>query len=347
MKAAVVKGLDTLRVEEVPTPECEDGDALVRVGACAICGSDIRILHHGNPRVTFPAILGHEAAGEVVAVGKRVKRVRIGDRIAIGGDVPCGTCTFCIAGLGNNCPTNYAMGYQFPGSFAQYVLLNELVLTHGPVTPIPDRLSFEEAALAEPLGCVLHALEMCRVQLGDTVVIMGAGPIGYMLAEVSRHHGASRVILVNRSSSRLQYASRFGVTETVCSSETDPVTAIRDLTQGRGADVILTACPSPEAQAQALNMARNRARINFFGGLPPGHSQVTLDTNLIHYRELFVLGSHGCLPRHHAQAVELLAQGIINAKKYISHRFALDDIEEAFRTAESHGGLRVVVLPNA
>ena len=191
MKAAVLEGLDTLVVREVPTPEVEDGGVLVRVRACAVCGSDLRMFHHGNPRLKPPAIMGHESAGEVVAVGKNTAKFSEGDRVAIGADVPCGECVFCVAGIGNNCQINYAMGYQFPGSFAEFVHLNRIVVNHGPVHKIPNHVSFDEAALAEPLACVLNALELANVRLGDAVVIIGAGPIGCMIIEVARRMGAA------------------------------------------------------------------------------------------------------------------------------------------------------------
>jgi L-iditol 2-dehydrogenase len=345
VKAAVLEDLDKLVVREVPTPEVEDGGALVRVRACAVCGSDIRMYHHGNSRLKPPAIMGHESAGEVCAVGANVTKFKVGDRVAIGADVPCGECAFCVAGFGNNCQINYAMGYQFPGSFAEYVHLNRIVVNHGPVHKIADHVSFDEAALAEPLACVLNALELSSVRLGDTVVIIGAGPIGCMIIGVAQKMGAAKVIVVQRSRPRLEIAKQFGADVYVCSSEEDSVARVLAETGGLGADVILTACPSPQAQIDAISMAKNRARVNFFGGLPKDKSMVTLDTNVIHYKELFVMGAHGCVPRHHKMAVDLIASGAIRMTPYISHRFPLDKTPEAFAAAESHAGMRVVVNP--
>ncbi len=345
MKAALLEDLDRLVVQDIPKPEVDADSVLVAVKACAVCGSDIRMLHHGNKRLKPPAVMGHESAGVVVACGENVTRFKPGDRVAMGGDVPCGECVFCEAGMGNNCQTNYALGYQFPGSFAEYVLLNRMVVNHGPVHRIPDHVSFEEAALAEPVGCCLNALELCRVRLGDTMVVIGAGPIGCMLMELGRIMGCARVIAVNRSRPRLETARCFGADVCICSSEENAVDRVLEETGGLGAEVILTACPSPQAQADAIKMAKNRGRVNFFGGLPRDQGIVPIDTNTIHYRELFVMGSHGCVPRHHRQAVDLIASGKLNMKRYISHRFPLDKTPEAFRAAESREGMRVVVLP--
>ena len=344
MKAAVIEGLDQMVIKEIPTPEPDEDSVLVRVRACAVCGSDIRIFHHGNSRVHPPQIPGHESAGEVVKVGGRVTKFQVGDRVAIGADVPCGECAFCEAGIGNNCQINYAMGYQFAGSFAEYVLLNKTVVAGGPVHKIPDGMAFDEAALAEPLGCVINAVELTGIQLGDTVVIIGAGPIGCMIIPIVKMQGATRVIVVQRSPARIEMAKAAGADVVICSSQEDPLPRILSETGGLGADVIFTANSSPSTHQDALRMAKNRGRINLFGGLPAG-SEVLLDTNIIHYKELFVMGAHGSMPRHHRQAVALIAKRRPDMRPFISHHFPLDRIHEAFATAEGHQGMRVVVEP--
>jgi L-iditol 2-dehydrogenase len=344
MLAAVYEGIDQMVVKEIPTPEPDADSVLVKVRACAVCGSDIRIFHHGNNRVHPPQTLGHESAGEVVQVGERVTKFQVGDRVAIGADVPCGECSFCEAGIGNNCQINYAMGYQFAGSFAEYVLLNKAVVSGGPVHKIPDSVSFDEAALAEPLGCVINAVELTGVQLGDTVVIIGAGPIGCMIIPIVKMQGATRVIVVQRSPARIEMAKKAGADLVICSSEEDPLPRILAETGGLGADVIFTANSSPSTHQDALKMAKNRGRVNLFGGLPAG-SEVLLDTNIIHYKELFVMGAHGSMPRHHRKAVDLIAAKRPDMRPFISHHFPLDQILEAFATAEGHQGMRVVVEP--
>ena len=345
MKAAVLEELNKMVVKEVPTPKIDDNGVLVKVKSCAICGSDIRIFRHGNNRVVPPTIIGHEISGQIVEVGKNVTRFSVGDRVAIGADVPCGECVFCEAGIGNNCQINYAIGYQFQGGFAEYMPLNSTIVNYGPVHKIPDNVSYDEAALAEPLACVLNALELSPVNFGDTVVIIGAGPIGCMIIEVAKRMGASKIIVVQRSRHRLEMAKQFSGDVYICSSEEDSVKRVLEETGGLGADVIITSCPSPEAQIDALNMAKNRAKINFFGGLAKGNSTITIDSNIIHYKELLITGAHGSMPRHHRKAVELIAAGTIDIKKFKSHNFTLDNINEAFETAEGKQGLRVIVNP--
>ncbi len=347
MKAMVVTELNKMEVQEVQMPVIDADGVLVKVHSCAICGSDIRIFHSGNSRVEFPAIIGHEIAGEVVEVGANVTKFKVGDRVAIGADVPCGECYFCEAGIGNNCQINYAMGYQFQGGFAQYLPLNRIVVNYGPVHKLPDHVSYDKGAMAEPLGCVLNALELTPVKLGDVAVVIGAGPIGCIMANVMKRMGAGKVILVQRSKKRLEIAKKVVNADVfVCSSEEDAVARVLEETNGLGADVIFTACPSPEAQKDAIMMAKNRAKINFFGGLPKDKEQVTLNTNVIHYKELFITGAHGAMPVHHQQAIDLIASGTIDVTPFISKTYALDDVEEAFAYAEGHEGMRIIVKPN-
>jgi L-iditol 2-dehydrogenase len=304
----------------------------------------LRIFHSGNNRVKPPAILGHEAAGDIVKVGSRVTRWKPGQRVALGADVPCGECEFCEAGIGNNCQINYAMGYQFAGSFAEYVLLNKTVVNYGPVHEIPEGLSYDEAALAEPLACVLNAVELTHIHMGDTVVIMGAGPIGCMIIPIAYMAGATKVIVVQRSRPRLEAAKQFHADCYICSNEEDQFARVKEETRGLGADVIFTANPNPQSHIQALQMAKNRARICLFGGLPAG-SSVTFDTNIIHYKELMVLGSHGSLPRHHRMALNMIAARRPDIRPYITGHYPLDKINEAFTASDSHKEMRVVVTP--
>jgi L-iditol 2-dehydrogenase len=345
MKAAVLTDLKKLELQDVPTPEVDDDSVLVRVRSCLVCGSDIRILNYGNPRVKPPQIMGHEIAGDVAEVGRNVTKFAVGDRVAIAADVPCGECPACEAGYGNNCKTNLAMGYQFPGGFAEYVLLEPAVVRFGPVHRVPDELSYDVGALAEPLACAINGFELVGINPAETVVVIGAGPIGCMLIEYGRLLGAGKTILVQRSKARLEIAKRFGADAHICTLEEDPVERVLEETGGDGADVIFTACSSPEAQEQAVQMLNFRGRLNLFGGLPPGSRHIDFDSNFVHYREAMVTGSHGSVPRHHALALRLLASGTIDGERYFTHRFPLDEVLQAFEVAAAKDALKVAVNP--
>jgi L-iditol 2-dehydrogenase len=348
MKAAVLEELNRFAVKDVLTPEIDDNSALMRVERVCICGSDVRIFRHGNPRVETPCIIGHEAAGVITQVGKNVKRVKKGDRVSLGADVPCGECSWCRNGLGNNCAINYAMGYQFPGSFAEFVRLDRIVLEEGPVTPFGESLSFDEASLAEPLACAINGFELVNMSFGKTVVIIGMGPIGCMMIDLARIMGASKVICVQRSQGlRLEIAKCYKADVYIVASEENVIERCRQETDGEGPDIVITACGSVESHEQAVEMVRHRGWVNLFGGLAKNARPMSLLSNVIHYKECFLTGSHGCVPRHHEMAVDLLQRKQVHVNRLLTHRYSLDLIAEAFEAMESRKGMKVVIEPHA
>ncbi len=345
MRAAVLEGLNRMALREIPTPKVGAGTILIKVHACAVCGSDLRIFHFGSDRVKYPQVIGHEIAGEVVGIGKNVAQFKPGDRVAIGADVPCGQCEFCQNGIGNNCPINFAIGYQFPGGFAEYIFLNPMTVSFGPVTKIPEGLSFDEAALAEPLACTINGLELSNLKIGKTLCIIGAGPIGCMMIDLGRVMGATRVIVVELSARRMTLAKKFGADIYIRSGKEDVEKAILSATGGLGPDVVVTACPSVQAHEQAIRIVKKRGYVNLFGGLPKGARNLNLPSNIIHYKECFVHGSHGSVPRQHRIAVDLIASGAVRVGKLISGTYPLSKIEEAFKAHEECKGLKFIIHP--
>ncbi len=346
MKAALLEELGKLSVREVDDPQIDDDSALLKVESVAVCGSDIRIFLHGNSRVKPPAIMGHETAGTVVKVGKNVTRVKEGDRVAVGADVPCGQCKWCRNGLGNNCSINYAIGYQIPGAFAEYMKLPKLVLEEGPVSHFPDALNFDTAALAEPLACVINGLELVNMSLGKTVVLIGMGPIGCMAIDAARAMGAVKVICVGRGTIRMDIAKQYGADAYIDSNSEDVVARCREETGGEGPDIVLTTCQSVEVHEQSIEMVAHRGYVNLFGGLGKQIRPLSVLSNTIHYKECFVTGSHGCVPRHHELAVKMLEVGMVRTDPIITHHFPLDQISEAFETMQTHRGMKIIVHPH-
>ncbi len=346
MRAAVLEALEKLVVREVEDPRIDDDSALLKVESVAVCGSDLRIFHHGNPRVKPPAIIGHETAGVVVKAGKNVTRVSEGDRVAVGADVPCGQCPWCRNGLGNNCQINYAIGYQIPGAFAEYMKLPRLVLEEGPVTPFAGSLSFDVAALAEPLACAINGLELVNMSLGKSIAIIGMGPIGCMMIDLARIMGATKVIAAQRSRKRMEIARAYGADVYVATEEEDLVARCLEETGGEGPDVVITSCGSVEVHEQAVQMVAHRGYVNLFGGLGKDVRPMSVLSNTIHYKECFVTGSHGCVPRHHEMAVGLLEKGLVRVEPLVTHHFTLERINDAFQTMESKQGMKIIVHPH-
>jgi L-iditol 2-dehydrogenase len=347
MLAAVYHDLNDLRLEQVADPACDPDSAIVRIEAVAICGSDLRIVRHGNPRVRPGAIPGHEASGRVVEVGRNVRGLGVGDRVAIGADVPCGRCRWCRDGKGNNCAINYAVGYQIPGAFADYMRLDRLLLEGGPVARIPDHLDHAAAALAEPLACAINGFELVGMGLGRSVVIMGAGPIGCMMIDLARRMGAARVIVVQRSAARLALAAGYQPDALIASGEGGVVERCRELTGGEGPDVVITSAGSVETHEQAIAMVAHRGHVNLFGGLPKGERPLSVLSNVIHYKECFVTGSHGSTPRQHALAVDLLAAGTVRTAPLITHRLPLAQLHRGLEALERREAMKVVITPAA
>lgn len=346
MKAALFEDINKISVKEVPIPKVGPRDALIRVKACAICGSDLKIFHNGHKLITFPAITGHEFAGEVVEVGPEAKVFKVGDRVSVGCDVSCGICRNCKNGSATHCATPHAFGHDIGGGFAEYCLLPSYSIEGGPVHHLPDHVSYEEGALAEPLACIINGLENTKIKLGDTVVIIGAGAIGCLMIQLVKNLGAKKVILIQRSKKRLEMAKQmFNADVYISSQEEDVIARVLEETDGMGADVVITTNQSPETHVQALDMCRVRGTICLFGGMVKGTYPKDFDTNKIHYKELFVVGAHGSNSRQHQLAVDLIASGVVKVKDVISEKFELDQIEEAFACTESHKGFRNFIIP--
>ncbi|PIU51355.1 alcohol dehydrogenase [Candidatus Desantisbacteria bacterium CG07_land_8_20_14_0_80_39_15] len=350
MKAAVYLGKESIEVREVEKPEAKNGEVLVKVKSCAICGTDIRTYFHGHHAIKPPHILGHEVAGEIVEIGEDVEGYNIGEMVHMVTEVGCGKCRFCMSGRHNLCPDLRAMAYYYPGGFAEYILIPRQAVIQRNLIPIPDNLSFDEATLAEPLSCCINAQEYLNITFGNTVLIVGAGPIGCMHVELARLSGATKIILADISDERLEIGKRFGrvgldnATLFINSGKEDLIKKVKEETNGDGADVIITACPSPEMQEQALQMVATRGRISFFGGLPGGKT-ITIDSNIIHYKEISVFGAFASSAPQYKQALALLASGNIKGEDLITHRFPLGKIKEALEVAKSGKGLKVIVKP--
>jgi L-iditol 2-dehydrogenase len=346
MKAAVLEGIGRIIVKEVEEPVCPDDSVMIRVRACAICGSDLRLFRRADRRLTFPQIIGHEIAGEIAEVGAAVKDFTVGQRVTAAPGPTCGECIYCKKGLETQCLNMIHVGYDWPGGFAEFHVPPAASLRGNFINRIPDSVSFEEASLAEPLACCINGQELSNVGRGDSVAIIGAGPAGCMHVELARLRGAQKVFLIQRSQKRLEMARKKVRADAFISSEReDFVKRILEETSGYGVDVVIVACPSKEAQEKSLHIIKGGGRINFFGGLSADDSMIRIDGNIIHYKECFVHGSQSSTGAQNRQALELLSRGKIRAQDFITHTFALSEAEQAMKTAESHEGLKVLVRP--
>ena len=347
MKAAVLTGVQSIEVKDVPEPEMPDGGILIEVATCAICGTDVKMHRYGYAAALLPLIPGHELAGNIVQSGAVEAGYAVGDRVTINPNIPCGTCFYCTRGLRTACDNLSIIGVHRNGGFAKYVVVPQQAVKQGCVFHIPEHVSFEEAALIDPASCAINAAELSSITPGDVVVIIGAGPAGCLNTEVSRARGASKIILMQRSPRRLEQAIFTEADVFVNTSEEDAVNRVLAETDGRGADVVIVACASTEAQEQSVKMVAKRGNINLFGGLPRGSPSIQFESNLIHYKESYVTGTHGGSNRHCGIALDMISTGRIKAKEYISFIFDLSDFHEALQKAEHKKGLKAFVRPDS
>ena len=344
MKAAFLTAPKTIELRDIADWEAPPGGVVLDVKACGVCGSDLRRWKEGPPTGVESIIPGHEAAGVVVEVGRGHTQYAAGDRLAIAPDVHCGRCYYCRRGLYNLCDEIRFVGVSpdLPGGLAERLVLTEEVLVNGIVHPMPAGMSFVEGSLAEPSCSVLAAHDRAATGLGDTVVVMGAGPIGCLHVVVAHARGAS-VIVSEPSATRRRLVERFEPAAIVDPNAEDLAACVRKHTDDVGADIVVCANPVARTQTQAVEIVRKRGRVILFGGLPKADPTVTLDSNRIHYGEIEVVGAFSYHPTVHARALDLIQRKVIPADLLVTHTFALDEINEAFQTAARGEALKVVV----
>lgn len=346
MKAVIVRAPMEFAVDDVPVPDCPDGGLLLKVEACGLCGSDLRTLRHGHRKVTFPWTIGHEVCGTVAQTGAGCAGPwREGERLSVGPVVYCGECDFCADGRFELCSGYREIAQHWPGGFAEYMAVPWEAVERGTIERVPEGLGPAVAAIAEPVSSCVNAQEAGQVGLGDTVVVIGAGPVGCKHAALARVRGADRVILADINAARLELGEPFGADAMVNAAERGLVEAVRELTDRRGAEIVITANPAPAAQVQAVEMARKGGRVLLFGGLPKGDSCPQVDMNIVHYNALRLIGTTIFAPRHQRVALRLLADGRIPGDKLVTHRFDLEDFAEGVERAFAGEVLKAVFLP--
>ena len=343
MKAILLEAPDQYKYTDVPDAECDDSGILVKVKAVGLCGSDLRTLKSGHHHVKLPAVIGHEVAGDVIETGKDYcGEFKVGDAVAIAPVVYCGVCDFCAAGKYQYCENIRELAQNWQGGFAEYIAIPPEALIHGNIQLVPEGMDYAHAAITEPPSSCINAQERLAVGIEDTIVIIGAGPIGCMHICVSKARGARKIIIADVNENRLKMAVQFDPDDIINTSETDLVETVMDMTKGKGAEVVITANPVGATQVQAVELAKKAGRIAFFGGLPHGKSTPPIDTNLIHYKGLNVIGTSTFMPKHNRIALDLIRRGLIPADKLITHRLSLKEFHKGVELAASGEALKVV-----
>lgn len=344
MKAAYLTGPRTFELRDVADPAVPDDGLVIEVRSCGVCGSDIRRWKEGPPAGSGGIVPGHEAAGVVIAVGPNCREFAVGDSIAVGPDVHCNRCYYCQRGMYNLCDDLCFVGITpgHPGGFAEKMALSGQILSDGIVHRMPDGLSFEHAGISELCCSILSTHNKAGTRPGDTVVVLGAGPAGCLLAAVAKRRGA-RTVVCEPTAARRRMAERFEPDLILDPAECDAIKEVKDFTKGIGADIVICANPVAQTQTQAVCMVRKAGKVFLFGGLPKADPMTTLDSNVIHYGEIEVIGAFSYHPTMHELALDLIAQGAIPADLLITHAFDLTRIDDAYETASAGRALKVVV----
>lgn len=334
MKAAVMYGPNDLRVEQVPKPSCAEDGMLINVKGVGLCGSDIRHLTTDSRPGGYPCIFGHEHAGVIAEIGPKTRTdLKVGERVFVSPVLP------------------HEGAHAAMGGFAEYLALSAWNLETSNVLPLPDDVPFENVIITEPLSSVYSCQEAVDVKPGQTVVVIGAGPVGCLHAELARARGAGKVIVLELLDERMKMAEMVNPDHIVRGAdvfeggmEGEPVRTVRELTDGRGADHVISANPSTVAQQQAVFMCAEGGVVTLFGGVPRG-ALTPLDTNTIHYSSMWLYGHFGFSLDENKKAFDLICSGQIKGERYISRIMPLEEINKAVALAQSGSVLKIVFQP--
>lgn len=335
MRAAVLRAPGLLSIEETPPPPCPPSGVLIRVTACGLCASDLKMWDRGHKELNLPRILGHEVAGVVEESDS--SQMAVGQAVQVAPGMPCGSCPACLRGEHNRCPRVKVLGFSLDGGLAEYMAVPSEGVAGGAVIPLPPGLDGAEASLAEPLACCLNAWQKANLASNESVLIIGAGPVGRLAALSAGALGAGRVVLMDKDASRLAGLGLLAVD----AAQDDAVQLARDALEG-GADLVLPACPDPRALERGLDLLNPGGRLVLFSGLK---ERSPLDLNQVHYRELSLIGAYGCTAAQNRRAIDLLASEVIPADLIISHHLPLSKTLHGLNLMKKRAALKVAIHP--
>lgn len=337
MKAVLFDKPHSLNVVSRDLRTLREGEILVKVETCGICGTDLHIVE-GTSRSSPPVILGHEYAGVITDTGD-VKDFVPGQKVAIDPNISCGVCYYCRRGLVNLCENLRALGVDIDGGMAE-----QCIVPWQQAFVIPDDMSLRQSAFLEPLSCAVHGIDIARINQGDSVVIVGAGPIGLLMLQLAAHGGAARVIVVEPAREKRDLAISLGASTVLDPDDCDVGTAVRDLT-GVGADVVIECAGRAETCALAIGLARRGGRVELFGVCPIGRT-IAVEPHQVYVRELTIVGSY-VNPHTFTRAVSLLDSGAITVDTFPVHLFPLEGVHDAMKLQREGQSVKSILQPQS
>ena len=343
MTAAVLYGKEDVKIEKVPIPRVGDGEVLIKVQVALTCGTDLKVYQRGYHArmIVPPALFGHELAGIIEEVGPGVRGFRKGQRVVALNSAPCGMCFYCSKHQENLCEDLLFNN----GAYAEYIKIPRRIVETN-MLAIPPNVTFEEAAMVEPLACVLRGLHETGVEIGDTVTVMGGGPVGLMFIQVAKLTGCNVIAVIKRDS-QVEFAKRLGADEIVQITQVgDVVEAVRALTpERRGADVVIEAVGRPEAWESSIELVRKGGTVNLFGGCASG-TKVQLDTNRLHYSEVTIKATFHHTPETVRKAFSLITEKKIKGADYITSEAPLSRLQHVLRhMLNRNGDIKTAIIP--
>jgi L-iditol 2-dehydrogenase len=345
MRGFTFQGPGRAELTELPDPAPGPGEILLKVESNTVCGTDLRIMRGEKTKgVRTGVVLGHEVAGTVAALGDGVEGYAVGTLCGVSPTFSCGVCRYCQRGLENLCEDALVVGYDVDGGLGEWMVIPAVGVRAGRLVPAPAGIPPEQLSLAEPLSCCLHGLDQYRVEVGEVVLILGAGPIGLFHLQLALIGGARTVVVSDPSPSRRAVAAELGASVTVDPMTEDLAAVVGDATGGLGADVAVVCIGRPTLVNDALNLVAKRGRVSIFAGLADkGWAEV--EANLVHYKEISLLGSANSGRVDYERAVRLIASGRVDTARLVTHRFPLDKAAEAIESVAGGEGIKIAVLP--
>jgi len=345
MQAFVYESIGKLNLKDIPVPKAQSNSGVIKIEAASICGTDVRAFRFGSEKIKAPRIIGHEAVGTFVELGKDVKKFKAGDRVQIAPAIGCGVCYYCKKGYTNLCDSLKTIGFDFDGTFAEYMEVPPEAFEQDHLTIVPGQLTSIEAVLAEPIACILNAQSYLDISEGDLVAVFGSGFIGTMHAELAFRKGAAKVFMIEVNEERIKMVQSVLPDIIVINSKVESLKeTIAKHSGGRGVDVAITACSVGPAQTDAMNIIAKRGRISLFGGLPT-ETTGFIDSNIIHYKEVSVHGSHASTVAQNREVLQMMADNKLSVKPFINNPFPLKDVLKAFEALNKEQVIKAVLVP--
>ncbi len=343
MLAAIYYDKENIQVKEVSAPVLQKNNMIARVLCCAICGTDLKLFMVGGPKIKAPRIIGHEFVAKIVEIGEEVSGFEIGEHIVLATTLPCGECAYCKEGYFNLCQNTKPISAYYDGGFAEFIEIPALAIEQGNVIKVPQSESYDAYTICEPLSCAINSHEIAGMSAGKTCVIVGGGPLGAIHAELAKAEGAKSVSIVEVSQNRLNLISELEDINLIDASNQNVTEVIYSLTDGLGADVVIVAAPAAVAMEDSLRYVKKGGVVSYFASLPLGKSTLQIDSRLIHYNELRVVGASDSRKEHVQKAVDYIYQGRINTEAIITHEVSLKDIHKGFELMQERLSLKVLV----